>query len=341
MKRYLILENGETFEGLAFGDMSKNATGELVFTTVVTGINEFIYSPKNYGRAVLFTFPSVGNCGFTADEMEKKPYISACIVHEWCDAPSAENAPYTLDAYLKKHGIPGIYGIDCRALTRTLVKNGTMTAMICDEIPSDLSAARSHKETSALEVLNSGKSIKTYTPNGEVKYRAALYDLGASDDIIKALTKNGILVTSVPAPASYEEVIKLGADIYVIGDGADSPDINGYLLENIRKIIENKPFFGVGLGHCLIALSKGAETEKLPHGHRGGGNPIKDTSTGKTIIAVQDHAYAVKNDSVKVGCVRFVSANDGTAEGIEYENGITAEFISDGLISALTEKIKR
>lgn len=331
MKRYLILENGTVFEGTAFGADSADVTGELVFSTVMSGFNELLASEKTYGQIVIQTFPSVGNCGVTEEEMSKKCYPQGYVVHEWCDAPSATNAPYTFDELLKKNGIPGIFGIDTRALTRILRDGGTQNAVICDEIPENVDIS-GYKIIGAVSEVTKGKTTEMFTPRGEVTKRVVLLNLGASGHIIDALTEKGAVVASVSPMATAEEILRFAPEGIVIGDGPGDPSENTTVIDNVKELIEklsssDVPTLGIGLGHCIFAIANGAKTEKLRFGHRGG-QPVYDKKTGRTFITDQYHGYAVVTDSVSVGEVRFINSNDKTTEGIDYGKlGISTEFL--------------
>lgn len=341
MKRYLILQNGTVFEGTAFGADTTAATGELVFSTVVCGFNELLTSSKTYGQIVMQTFPSVGNCGVTEEEMSKKCYPSGYVVHEWCDSPSAKNAPHTLDELLKKNGIPGISGIDTRALTRIIREVGTQRAVICGEIPSELSAVFDGETKNPVYEVTKDAVTKTHTPNDGAFHRVVLYDLGYSETIVKALVSRGVEVISVPAYTSASDALKYAPEGIVIGDGPGDPAKNTAIVNEIKAFIGKLPVLGIGLGHCIYAVANGAETEKLPFGHRGG-QPVLDSITGRTFITEQYHGFAISAGSVKKGIVRYTNSNDSTPEGIDYGcDGITTEFLHDDAVNIFIQLISK
>lgn len=335
MKRYLILQDGTVFEGTAFGaEVADGALGELVFSTSVCGFNELLSSVKTSGQLLMQTFPSVGNCGFSDAEAELKCFPSGYIVHEWCDSPSAENAPHTLDEILKKNLIPGICNIDCRAITRIIREGGTQNALICDSIPNDISFIGEY--TPKEPPLSVNKEPETHLPSENAVYSTVLLDLGCSEKIISGLLKRNCAVTVVSPLTKAEDIAAYSPDGIVIGDGAGDPSCSSFRFttEQIALLKDRFPVLGFGIGHCLLASANGAVTEKLPHGHHGG-QPVRDLCSGKTLVTDQYHMYAVKSDSIVNGKLRFVNSNDSTTEGIDYgKNGISAEFLSDDTFDA-------
>ena len=198
MKRYLTLEDGTTFVGEGFG-AAADAVGELVFTTGMCGYIETLTDPSYAGQIVVQTFPMIGNYGIIPADFEGKCAVRGYVVHEWCDTPSNFRAAGDLDAYLKSVGVPGIAGIDTRALTRILRECGTMNATVTDEVPADLTAVRAYAVTDAVASVTCA-SATVYPAEGEARYRVALLDFGAKRNIIRSLTARGCTVTVYPAP---------------------------------------------------------------------------------------------------------------------------------------------
>ena len=316
-KAYLILENGDIFEGLAFGAV-KETVGELVFNTGMCGYIESLTDESYYGQILMQTFPSVGNYGVISEDFEGECALNGYVVREWCREPSNFRSEMTVDEFLKQKGIPGIYGVDTRAITRILRDSGVMNAAIVYEKPSDLSFIRSYKITQAVEKVTLGKK-KNYHAEVE-RFRVALIDYGAKSNIIRELLKRGCTVYELPAYTSAEEILALNPDGVMLSNGPGDPAENTFQIAEIKKLAGRLPIFGICLGHQLLALALGGKTEKLKYGHRGGNQPVKDVFGVRTYITSQNHGYAVIPESVSAGTVNFINANDGTCEGINYPN---------------------
>ena len=338
-KVYLTLQNGDVFQGYRFG-ADGEVTGELVFSTGMVGYIETLTDPSNYGQIVVQTFPLIGNYGMIASDAEsKKAWVSAYIVREICDKPSNFRMEGTLEEYLKKEGVIGIYGIDTRQLTKVLREDGVMNARISDK-PLDF------EEFENLPEYYVKDGVKTVAPTqkeefggADAKYTVALWNFGAKKSTIENLTSQGCRVISMPAFATAEEILALGTDGIVLSDGPGNPEENPQIIAEIKKAFGKKPIFGIGLGHQLAALACGAETMMMKYGHRGGNQPVKCLQSGKVYISSQNHGYVVVNDTVKKGVVRFVNVNDGTCEGIDYEeeNAFTVQFSPEACGVGYTE----
>ena len=316
MKRYLTLEDGTTFVGEGFG-AAADAVGELVFTTGMCGYIETLTDPSYAGQIVMQTFPMIGNYGIIPADFEGKCAVRGYVVHEWCDTPSNFRAAGDLDTYLKSVGIPGIAGIDTRALTRTLRECGTMNATITDEVPADLAAVRAYAVTDAVASVTCAAPTE-YPGDGETRYRVALLDFGAKRNIIRSLTARGCAVTVFPASTPAADILAAAPDGVMLSNGPGDPAENTAIIAEIGKLLGRVPVFGICLGHQLMALAVGGSTVKLKYGHRGVNQPARDLVSGRTYITSQNHGYAVVGDSLPCGEVRFVNANDGTCEGIDY-----------------------
>lgn len=320
-RKYLILENGDVFEGCAFG-ASCDAVGELVFTTAMTGYLESLTDPSYYGQMVIQTFPLIGNYGVIPSDFESgKCYMRAYIVREWCDTPSNFRCEGDLDTFLKEQGVVGLYGIDTRAVTRIVRESGVMNAKITSDYSPDrldeiLAEIRSYKIKNAIESV----SPKETMSSGEGK-NVVLWDFGAKANIERELVRRGCRVTTVPACATADEILALKPDGIMLSNGPGDPSENTSIIEQIAAVCQKKiPVFGICMGHQLLALSQGARTEKLKYGHRGGNQPAKYLPTGRVYITSQNHGYAVVSSSLKPGAREsFVNANDGTCEGVEYD----------------------
>ena len=315
-KGYLILQDGQVFEGVLFGAVS-DTVGELVFTTGMCGYVETLTDPSYAGQIVMQTYPLIGNYGIIREDFEGACCVKGYVVREYCDTPSNFRTDCDLDTYLKEQGVPGLFGVDTRELTRIIREHGVMNAAICDEIPADLTPIKTYAITGVVEAV-SCKEPDRYPAEGEECFRVSLIDYGAKRNIVRELQKRGCTVTVLPASTSAEEILAAGPDGVMLSNGPGDPAENTYQIEQIRKLLGKVPMFGICLGHQLTALAAGGSTYKLKYGHRGVNQPVRDLNGVRTYITSQNHGYAVDGDTVKLGKVRFVNANDGTCEGIDY-----------------------
>ena len=319
-KAYLVLSDGTVFEGRRFG-AEGDSTGELVFTTGMGGYVETLTDPSYYGQIIMQTFPLMGNYGIMEEDFEGECCCSGYVVREFTDQPSNFRCEYDLDTFLKNKGIPGIYGIDTRELTRMIRESGTMNAIICSDPPEDLS------EVKAYEVRNAVKSVTCKEPyivpaKGEKKYNVTLIDYGAKRNIPRMLAERGCEVKVVPSNTTASQILSEDPDGVMLSNGPGDPTENTACVGELKKLINKVPIFGICLGHQLMCLAFGGKTYKLKYGHRGVNQPateIVDGETGRTFITTQNHGYAVDPDSLSdVGYQSFTNANDGTCEGMTY-----------------------
>lgn len=316
MKRYLVLENGEVFAGLALGAPC-DTFGELVFTTGMNGYIETLTDPSYCGQIVLQTFPLIGNYGIIPADFEGKCCVRGYVVREACPTPSNFRCAQTLDAFLKENNIPGITGIDTRAVTRILREAGTMNAAICDAVPEDLAPLRAYRITDPVPQVTTPEPY-TLQPEGDVLHRVALIDYGAKRNIARELCKRGCAVTVLPCSVRAEDILAAGYDGVMLSNGPGDPTDNIDQIAEIAKLFGRIPMFGICLGHQLMALAQGGSTVKLKYGHRGVNQPARDVCGTRTFLTSQNHGYAVVPESVKTGVIRYVNANDGTCEGVDY-----------------------
>ena len=315
-KGYLILQDGQVFEGVRFG-AETDTVGELVFTTGMCGYVETLTDPSYAGQIVMQTYPLIGNYGIIREDFEGACCVKGYVVREYCDTPSNFRTDCDLDAYLKEQGVPGLCGVDTRELTRIIREHGVMNAAICDEIPADLTPIKTYAITGVVEAV-SCKEPDRYPAEREERFRVSLIDYGAKRNIVRELQKRGCTVTVLPATTSAEDILAADPDGVMLSNGPGDPAENTYQIEQIRKLLGKVPMFGICLGHQLTALAAGGSTYKLKYGHRGVNQPVRDLNGVRTYITSQNHGYAVDGDTVKLGKVRFVNANDGTCEGIDY-----------------------
>lgn len=320
---YLILENGTVFEGKAFG-AEKETTGELVFTTAMTGYLETLTDPSYYGQVVIQTFPLIGNYGvIPADFESDSPSLKGYIVREWCQVPSNFRCEGDLDTFLKESDIPGIYGLDTRALTRIVREYGVLNCKIAysgEVTEEELAEIKAYKIEQAVESTTISEKEEFKAENGDLN--VVLMDFGAKHNIGRELVKRGCNVTVVPAHTTAEQIKAMNPDGIMLSNGPGDPSDNTAIIAELKKLCEYKiPTFGICLGHQLLALSQGAKTEKLKYGHRGANQPAKEVETGRVYITSQNHGYAVVSDSMPSnGEVSFVNGNDNTCEGVKYNN---------------------
>ncbi len=331
MKAFLILEDGHVFTGRSIGS-TREAVSEIVFNTSMTGYLEVLTDPSYAGQAVVMTYPLIGNYGICYEDMEsERPWVDGFIVRELSRMPSNFRCEDTIQNFLEKNDIPGICGIDTRALTKILRESGTMNGMITtnenydmDEVMKKLKAYSTGDEVSKVTCRE-----KSVLPGDG--YKVALLDLGAKRNIARSLNERGCEVTIYPSFTTAEEIIASNPDGIMLSNGPGDPKACAQVIKEIRKLYETDiPIFAICLGHQLMALATGADTFKLKYGHRGGNHPVKDMETGRVYISSQNHGYAVNPESLdpKVAVPAFTNVNDGTNEGLKYvgKNIFTVQY---------------
>ncbi|MFR3626509.1 MAG: carbamoyl phosphate synthase small subunit [Lachnospiraceae bacterium] len=331
MKAYLILEDGTVFEGTSIGS-SREVISEIVFNTSMTGYLEVLTDPSYAGQAVVMTYPLIGNYGICREDMEsRQAWPDGYIVRELSRIPSNFRSGDTIDHFLKEQDIPGISGIDTRALTKILREKGTMNGMITTNGDYDLEEVKEKiRQYTVKGVVLKTSVKKPYVLPGDGK-KVALLDCGAKDNIARNLNKRGCEVTVYPADTPAEEILKTDPDGIMLSNGPGDPAENVGIIEEVRKLYESSvPIFAICLGHQLMALATGAKTYKLKYGHRGGNHPVKDLETGRVYITSQNHGYAVDEESLdpSVAVPAFVNVNDKTNEGLKYvgKNIFTVQY---------------
>ncbi|MCL2047697.1 MAG: carbamoyl phosphate synthase small subunit [Defluviitaleaceae bacterium] len=322
MTAYLALENGLVFAGASFGSQ-KEATGEVVFATGMTGYLETLTDPSYYGQIILQTFPLIGNYGVIPEDFES-PAIGAraYIVKEPCQAPSNFRSDGIIDTFLCKHGITGLCGIDTRALTKIIRNHGVMNGRITLTPPTeaDFALAKSHSLSDVIAAV----SCRAVTKTSEGTYRIALLDFGAKRGITTELKKRDCEIWTLPFDTPAAEIAKLKPHGIMLSNGPGDPSApeNAPIVRTLKALYDmGIPIFGICLGHQLLALAMGHKTMKLKFGHRGANQPVKEASTGRVFITSQNHGYAViaKNSS-------FINVNDGTCEGLDYGGSFSVQF---------------
>ena len=300
MKAYLILEDGTVFTGTSIGSQ-REVISEIVFNTSMTGYLEVLTDPSYAGQAVVMTYPLIGNYGICRQDMESlKPWPDGYIVRELSRIPSNFRCEDTIQNFLAENDIPGICGIDTRALTKLLREKGTMNGMITTKEYSDLSDPISRmKAYTVAGVVMATTTKEKYVLPGNGK-KVALMDFGAKKNIARSLNERGCEVTVYPADTPAEEILAAAPDGIMLSNGPGDPKENTEIIKEIKKMYDsNVPIFAICLGHQLMALANGMDTYKLKYGHRGGNHPVKDLETGRVYISSQNHGYAVDINTVK------------------------------------------
>jgi carbamoyl-phosphate synthase small subunit len=346
MKALLALEDGRIFEGEAFG-ATGTCVGEVCFNTSMTGYQEVLTDPSYRGQIVAMTYPHIGNYGTNAlDQESREPHVRGFVVEELSPVSSSWRSDAPLDDYLKRWNIPGLQGVDTRALTRHLRTRGAMKACLTSSLTAEeavgeavrgqgvvgvdyvkeVTAPAVYKwdpedRASALWTIPSGSTNEVrQQPLPPARHQIVAYDFGIKENILRRLRQTGFGVTVVPADTSAEEVLALNPDGVFLSNGPGDPAALDYAHEAVRGLMGRKPIFGICLGHQVLGYAFGGETFKLKFGHRGGNQPVKDLRSGKVAITSQNHGFAVDAESLPQEVeVTHVNLNDGTVEGMRHK----------------------
>ncbi len=344
-KAMLALEDGRVFHGWAFG-YHRDTVGEVVFNTSMTGYQEILTDPSYKGQIVTMTYPLIGNYGVNAADVESRGvHAEGFVVRELCRHPSNWRAGMPLEDYMKQHRLPGIEGVDTRALTKHIRTAGAMRAAISSRIenPDDLvDKAREWPGLVGRDMVRrvSCKEPFSWRPD-EVPwpswsrrlsldagrpgkpYRVIALDFGIKFNILRLLHAHGCEVTVVPGATSAREILGQGPDGVFLSNGPGDPAAVSYGIDTVRALLGKVPVFGICLGHQILALALGARTFKMKFGHRGANQPVKELATGRVFITSQNHGFCVDPSTLDPGHVRVthVNLNDDTLEGIELKNG--------------------
>lgn len=331
MKAFLILEDGTVFTGTSIGS-KKEIISEIVFNTSMTGYLEVLTDPSYAGQAVCMTYPLIGNYGICHEDQESlRPWPDGYIVRELSRIPSNFRCEDTIQNFLKRYDIPGIAGIDTRALTKILREKGTMNGMITTNADYKL-----EEVLPKLKAYTTGRVVERVTCEEKKVLKGsgpkvALMDFGAKDNIARSLNKRGCQVTIYPAFTKAEEILGDDPDGIMLSNGPGDPKECTSIIEEIKKLYDSQvPVFAICLGHQFMALATGADTRKMKYGHRGGNHPVKDLETGRVYISSQNHGYMVDTDTLdpQVAVPAFENVNDKTNEGLKYigKNIFTVQF---------------
>ncbi|MGD8318482.1 MAG: glutamine-hydrolyzing carbamoyl-phosphate synthase small subunit [Myxococcales bacterium] len=329
----LVLADGTRFTGTAFGAEGAS-TGEVVFTTGMTGYEEVLTDPSYCGQIVTMTAPQIGNTGINWEDGESgRPFLRGFVVRELSAIQSNWRTKESLDAYLKRHGIIGITGVDTRALTRHIRDVGAQMAALGTEDAATLhDRAKAAPPMIGRDLTGQVSTTEPYEwtegsgawaepiPDGRPWHVVAM-DFGVKRNILRCLVDEGCKVTVVPASASAPEVLALEPDGIFLSNGPGDPAAVSSGIATVRELLGQRPMFGICLGHQLVSLALGGTSYKLKFGHRGLNQPVKDLKTGRIEITTQNHGFCVDVDSLKDRCeLTHLHLNDGTCEGIEHRD---------------------
>jgi carbamoyl-phosphate synthase small subunit len=327
MKAVLVLKDGSVWPGEGFGAFAK-VSGEVVFNTGMVGYPESITDPSYHGQILCQTYPLIGNYGVSSKSFESdKPKIWGYVVSEHCEVPSHASSEKTLDVWLKENGIPGIAGIDTRALTKKLRVHGVMLGILeTYYTKADLAALR--REARLIPAPDkrhlvgevTAKKIKLY--NKDRPTTVVLIDCGAKLNILRCLLRRDVKVVRVPADTPCEKIMEYAPAGVLISNGPGDPKRCAATIAAVRRLMEaDIPIFGICLGHQILALAAGADTYKLKFGHRSQNQPCLEAGTKRCYITSQNHGFAVDIRTLPKGWAPwFTNANDGTNEGIRHQS---------------------
>jgi carbamoyl-phosphate synthase small subunit len=352
MSAILALEDGRLFRGEAFGAPS-TATGEICFNTSMSGYQEVLTDPSYFGQIVAMTCPHIGNYGVNVlDEESARPQVRGFVIEELSQLPSSWRSEESLDDYLRRYKIPGIHGVDTRALTKHLRLAGSMKACLTNETLTPEQAIVRAQEGVGVVGMDFVREVTPRAPFdwdpvdaesrpwklsqssigvGElrdplgntfgflppVRHRVVAYDFGMKRNILRGLRQRGLAVRVVPADTSAEDILAMNPDGIFLSNGPGDPSALDYIHKNVKSLLGKKPIFGICLGHQILGYALGGRTFKLKFGHRGGNQPVKDLLSGKVSITSQNHGFAVDAETLPPDVeVTHINLNDNTVEGL-------------------------
>ncbi|MFH1777578.1 MAG: glutamine-hydrolyzing carbamoyl-phosphate synthase small subunit [Candidatus Omnitrophota bacterium] len=333
MKAKLVLEDGRVFAGVSFGAHGERY-GEVVFNTSMTGYQEIITDPSYKGQIVTMTYPLIGNYGINLEDMESRgPNLEGFVVKECSRITSNWRAQMSLTEYLQRNNIVGIEGVDTRALTRHIRMQGAMKAVISTEDLDDKSLIRKAKKSPGLvgrDLVIQVTCGQTYVcPQLTVnsvqftgrQLKVIVIDCGVKLNILRELQKNNCEITIVPAKTPAEKILKMQPDGILLSNGPGDPAGVPYVVDTVKALIGKLPIFGICLGHQMLGLALGGKTYKLKFGHHGANHPVKDLTTDKIAITVQNHGFCIDIDSLNKDEIEIthINLNDNTLEGIRHK----------------------
>ncbi len=323
----LVLEDGSVYEGYTFGSEA-DACGEVVFNTSMMGYQEMLTDPSYAGQIVVPTYPLIGNYGTNEQDFESsKIQVTGFVVREECLKPNHYLNTKTIHQYLAEGGIPGIYGVDTRAITRKLRSVGVMMGMLTsDKTPQQaLEELKKLPDYGTIDFARQVTTDKPYEWEPDLAGAGSLLDITVVDcglkyTILRMMRRKGCWVTAVPCTMSADEILKLKPDGIILSPGPGNPEVLDYIVDTVKKLVGRKPIMGICMGNQLIARAFGARTFKLKFGHRGANHPVRDLSDGRIHITAQNHGYATDPDTLPDELeVSHINLNDGTVEGLRHK----------------------
>jgi len=317
----LVLRDGELFEGEAVGAEAEGgvAVGEVVFNTALSGYQEILTDPSYAGQIITFTYPHIGNYGVNADDAEsRRPFCRGVVVRDLARRASSWRASDHLGAFLRRHGVPGIAGIDTRRLTRHLREAGALPGAFGTDEAAVRAAAKSAVGTDGVDLVAEVTVSEPYAAGDpDAPFHVVAYDFGIKTTILRHLRSAGCFAEVVPASTPAADVLARRPDGVFLSNGPGDPAAVTGAAERVAALLGEVPVFGICLGHQIMGLALGARTAKLPFGHHGANHPVRRLSTGRVEITSQNHNYVVQHDTVPGGAdVTHVNLNDGTVEGL-------------------------
>lgn len=321
---YLVLENGEIFEGERFGATTIDTVCEVVFNTGMVGYLETFTDPSYAGQGIVMTYPLIGNYGVIPEDFESANiWAKAVFVHELAEFENNFRKKDGLNKFLRDYRIPGLTNINTRKLTKILRDKGTMKGYVTSSIDNmnEIMKKISDYEVGYVVRQVTSNQIKSYGKNFEKQI--VLMDYGFKHNIVNSFLKRNVGVTVCPSNTPLKKILEINPDGILLSNGPGDPQINREEINIIKDIYETDiPVLGICLGHQLMAIANGFKTEKLKYGHRGPNHPVKDLATGKISITSQNHGYYVVAETVnpEIAEVSHINLNDNTVEGIRYKN---------------------
>jgi carbamoyl-phosphate synthase small subunit len=320
----LVLADGSVFQGYSFGAES-DTCGEAVFNTSMVGYQEMLTDPSYAGQILIPTYPLIGNYGTNSQDIESaKIQVRGFVVREKCDLPNHYLNKNTIHQYLAEGGIPGIWGIDTRAVTRKLRSLGVMMGIITsNKTPQQaLAELKKQPDYGSTDFVRQVTTEKPYQwENGaEPEYHVVVLDCGLKYNILRLLGWHGCRSTVVPCTTSAKDILDLKPDGVLLSPGPGDPELLDYIVDTVKSLAGEKPMMGICLGNQLIARAFGGKNFKLKFGHRGANHPVRELATGRIHITAQNHGYAVDPDSIGKDLeVTHINLNDGTVEGLRHK----------------------